>query len=273
MASISGQSTSNIDGIGGFYTTQGGGTASTTPTITSLPSSTYGNISLVVGNYAGYTEVNFSLTVFVGSTQILAASGATYSGATITWSDSSSLTGTRTVKLRAQEFGDYIQSAEATDTYSKVAVDFRYYRMRAVTSTGADTDLHMGLKDWRYFDDVGMTGTRKPSYMTSDILPTPYVASGDTFNATSYAPFKAFDSNTGTFSWTLSTPAADNWIQIDMGSSPPTLKSGQVKFYSGSALDFITVTASNTGSFSGEEITLNDTMTIVKSGEPYNILL
>ena len=57
MASISGQSTTSISGVDGFFTTSGGGsgTASTTPTVTVADN--YGLASATVTNYASYTSV------------------------------------------------------------------------------------------------------------------------------------------------------------------------------------------------------------------------
>jgi hypothetical protein len=254
MASISGQSTTYIDGVDGFYTTQGGGTATTTPTITAL-ADTYAAASLVVGNYASYTDVVFQCEVYVGATLIVSNALTTKNGATITWMDSSSLVGTRTVKLRAQEFGDYIQSAEATDTYEKLAVSFRYFRLQGVDADGTFNKLQTGIKDWRYYTALNYAPTEYPSDMTTDALPTPFIASGYNFSA--YSPFKAFDSNLGTWWWSLSVSTASlNHLTIDMGAQT-TMLSGRILFYASHSQRHFSIMASNTGAFTGEEVFLN----------------
>ena len=258
MASISGQSTSNISGVDGFFTTQGGGgTATTTPTITGL-ADTYGLGSLVVGNYASYTNVTFECEVYVGATLIVANSLTTKDGATIGWSDTSTLSGTRTVKLRAQEFGNFIQSAEATDTYEKLATSFRYFRIQGVDVNGNAVSLHTGVRNWRYYSAASYGGTAYPSNMTSDVLPTPFVASGYYYSPSgAYNPFKAFDSSANTWWWSLSVSSASlNHLTIDMGSQT-TMLSGKIRFYSGQSLRYFSIMASNTGAFSGEEVYLN----------------
>tara|TARA_R110002167_G_scaffold179421_4_gene379122 strand:+ start:2684 stop:3496 length:813 start_codon:yes stop_codon:yes gene_type:complete len=255
MASISGQSTSNIDNVDGFFTTQGGGgTATTTPTITAL-ADTYGLGSLVVGNFASYTNVTFQCEVYVGATLIVANSLTTADGATIGWADTSALSGTRTVKLRAQEFGNFIESAEATDTYEKLATSFRYFRIQGVDVNGAASSLHMGVRDWRYYSAQSFGGTEYPTDMTTDSLPIPFVASGYYFS--SYSPKRAFDSSTNTWWWTLSvSSAALNHLTIDMGSQT-TMLSARIMFYSGQSLAYFSIMASNTGAFAGEEVYLN----------------
>ena len=273
MASISGQSTSNIDNVDGFFTTQGGGgTTTTTPTITAL-ADTYGLGSLVVGNFASYTNVTFECEVYVGATLIVANSLTTKDGATIGWADTSALSGTRTVKLRAQEFGNFIESAEATDTYEKLATSFRYFRCQAVNINGSANNLHMGIRDWRYYTGANFGGTAYPSVMTTDSLPTPFVASGYFFGSSgSYSPFKAFDIGTSTWWWSLSvSSSALNHLTIDMGAQT-TMLSGRIMFYSGQSADYFTLMASNTGAFTGEQVYLN-TAILCNTSNQYQSLM
>lgn len=254
MAEISGVPTSDIDNVDGFFTTSGGGTATTAPTITAL-ADTYGLGSLVVGNFASYTNVTFECEVYVGATLIVANSLTTKDGATIGWADTSALSGTRTVKLRAQEFGDFIQSTEVTDTYEKLATSFRYFRIQGVDVNGTASSLHMGVRDWRYYSAASYGGTQYPTDMTTDVLPTPFVASG--FQFSSYSPYKAFDQYTNSWWWTLTVSSASlNHLTIDMGSQT-TMLSGRIMFYSGQSLQYFSIMASNSGAFAGEEVYLN----------------
>lgn len=265
--------------IGKFHTgfAAGGGsaTATTTPTITNL-NDTYSVGSLTVGNHASYTNPKYFCEVYSsGGTKVLDDADITKDGADLSWTDPGTSQDTRTVKLRAQEFGDYIQSAEVTDTYVKNVVEFRYYRMYAVNSSGTGVTAHLGIKDWRFYTGSGGTGTKYPSDMTDYSTPTPYVASAGHEYSSTYLAWKAFDSSTtGTFAWTLGVSSAgNNWIGIDLGSGPPTLASIRAKFYSGTSTDYIKLVASNTGSFSGEEVALQSAFAIVKTSEPYNDLI
>ena len=241
MASISGQNTSNIDNVDGFFTSQGGGgTASPTPTLTAID--TYGTGEATITNMAAYTSVVFQCEIYVGSTLIVSNANTTKNGGTITWADTSLLTGTRTVQVRAQEFGDFIQSAVGSTTYTKTPTTFRYFRCRAVTSTGSNTSSHMGIRDWRY---ENASATIYPSNMTADNLPTPFVASAGHYYST-YYPYKAFDSSTGSWAWTLTSSAANNYVEIDMGASV-TLVTGKIMFYSGSSASHFTISGSTDG--------------------------
>ena len=150
MASISGQSTSNIDNVDGFFTTQGGsGTASLSPTLTIVGTPFGGNVT--ISNFSSYTNPNWQVEVFVGATRIVTNAQVARSLASdqltdfLSWSDTSALTGVRTVKVRAQTFGDFVQSAEVTGTYSKQVVSNTYIRIRGVTAAGADSSNRLGL--------------------------------------------------------------------------------------------------------------------------------
>ena len=275
MGEISGISTSDIDNVDGFFTTQttgGGGTATTTPSLTGLSTTGYGPLSFTIDNFSSYTNPVFQVVV------VDSASATKVDVEVITTDGDISINvpmdaaaGTATLKVRAQQFGDFIQSAEATTTFTQNSLNFRYYRIRTVSSSGANSSNHMGIRDWRFYDEVNFGGDAYPSNMTTDSLPSPYVASaGNTYS--SYNPYKAFDSSTSSMYWSIFASAANGWLQIDMGSSPDTMKSARIKFYSSSNCTHITLTASNTGSFSGEETTILDAFEIVKAGEVYNTL-
>ena len=259
MASISGQSTSKIDLVDGFFTSSGGGTATPTPTLTGL-SDTYGFAnSITISNYASYTSPTVNCEVYLSGALIVASADVADTNGVLSWTEPAGTAqpGTRTVKVRVQEFGDFIQSAEVSDTYVRNITTFRYFRCRSVSSTGADSSGHMGVRDWRY---TTATPTDLPSDMTSDVLPTPFVASaGKTYG--SYSPWKAFDSSTSSWAWTLTATATQNWIQIDMGASY-TMASGKIRFYSGSSSSHFTIS----GSLDGSTWTvLNDTVPVNKT--------
>ena len=66
MASISGQSTSNISGVDGFYTTQGGGggTATAAPQTASIEAIQYAAQTLTISNTGSYTDGGTNLAAF-----------------------------------------------------------------------------------------------------------------------------------------------------------------------------------------------------------------
>ena len=269
---INGIAMADIADINGVDVPSGGGSATTAPTLASLSTTGYGPVTFTISNFGSYTNPVFQVVVLDSASATKVDEEVVTTDGDITINvPMDAAAGTATLKVRAQQFGDFTQSAEATTTFTQNSLNFRYYRIRTVSDSGANSSNHMGIKDWRFYDAVNFGDTPYPSNMTSDSLPSPYVASaGNVYS--SYSPYKAFDSSTSSFYWTIFASAANGWLQIDMGSSPATMKSARIKFYSSSNATHITLTGSNTGNFSGEETTLIDTLAIVKTGEPYNTL-
>lgn len=264
MASISGQSTANIDGVDGFFTTQGGGggTASLSPTLT-ISATPFG-ATLVISNFSSYTNPNWKVEVFVGATQIVTNAQVVRSldgnllSDTLTWIDSSALSGTRTVKVRAQTFGDFVQSAEVTTTYTKTVVNFTYLRLRGVTSAGADTSNRLGLRNVRFFEAATQSGTQwAAGNMTSNTLPLTEgvtLSQGNLFSST-YDAWRAMDGTTQQ-AWLLGTNATNNWWQCEFTGTVPTVKSLLIQQTSNADTSYIKISGSNTGAFTGEETDL-----------------
>tara|TARA_R110000822_G_scaffold58909_2_gene147143 strand:+ start:292 stop:1143 length:852 start_codon:yes stop_codon:yes gene_type:complete len=266
MASISGQSTSNISGVDGFFTTQGGGgTASTTPTI-STSGGTFGAISVTITNHNSYTNPNYSAEAKVGATVTVLDSTITrqldssgnHIGDLLTLVDSNATSGERTLTVKAQEFGDFIQSAGATATYTPSNIQNRYLRIRGVTSAGADTSARLAIEDLRFWTAAGGTGTKYPTTnLTSDTSETGIVVSAGHFYSATYAPWKACDSSATSFWWALGTSAANNWWQIEFesGTYPtiPTINSMVIRFDGQTDALYFSIVGSDTGAFSGEE--------------------
>lgn len=262
MASISGQSTTNIDGVDGFFTSSGGGgTASTSPTL-SVDVNPF-VVTLTISNYASYTNPNWEVSVFVGATEVVTNANVTRSidsnllSATLTWStDTNASASNRTVKVRAQEFGDYIQSAEVTTTYANTTVQSRFLRLRGVTSAGVDTSDRIALGEVRFFDASGQTGTRFASgNMTSDLLPTSEglsLSQGNVYSA-SYESWKAMDGSGTTMAWLLGASAANNWWQCEflVGTYPtiPIIKSLEILQRTSADTAYISIQGSDDGLF------------------------
>jgi hypothetical protein len=258
MGEISGVPTEDINNVDGFFTTQGGGgTASTTPTLSTIPD-IYGAVQTVtITNYASYTQPTVNASVFIGGTEIVSNANVTDTNGVLTWIDTNASTSTRTVKVRVQEFGNFVQSAEVTGTYDKLPATFRYFKCVGVDSSGSPSSLHMAIRDWRYTS----SGTDYPSDMTANNAPSPFVASaGHTFGGSTsrYAPYKAFDSTTFTWWWSLTTSTANNYLIIDMGASY-TMSSGTIQFYSGSSIRYVTISGSTDGT---NYTVINDTLQI-----------
>ena len=231
MAEISGVPTADIDNVDGFFTTQGGGgTATTTPTLGTIADS-FASFTCTITNFASYTNAAFSASVFVGATEIISNANITHDGnGVLTWIDANATVGQRTLKVRAQEFGNFVQSAEATQIYNKSAYSYRYFYLYLAEASGNISANWGGVREWTYTDADGTT--RRPAIMTSQTTPAPYVASSGYINA-SYQPYEAFDGSVSTSNSWISiglSSASQNWLKIDMGAQT-TMSAGQIRFY------------------------------------------
>ena len=65
--------------------------------------------------------------------------------------------------------------------------------------------------------------------MTSNVLPSPYSASGNYKFSDTYDYFKAFDNNVGSGWWTLGSNTTGKFINIDFGSAK-NIKSTYIRF-------------------------------------------
>ena len=263
MASISGQNTSNIDNVDGFYTTQGGGVASTAPTLSAVVATPFAN-TLTISNFASYAGMNpnWQISIEAGGSEIIANASVTRSisnnllSDTLVWSDGSAVSGTRTVKVRAQRFGDYIQSAEVTTTYTKAVADYNFFRLRGVTSAGVDTSDRLALGEVRFWTGAGQTGTRIAlGNMASDSTPLAenlVLSQGRVYSA-SYQSWKAMDGSGGTMAWLLGATAAQNWWQAEFKGTVPTIASLEILQRANADTSYIKLQGSYTGAFTGEE--------------------
>ena len=259
MASISGQDTSSINNVDGFFTTSGGGTATTTPTFTLESATTYFNNEVTITNSASYTNPQYKVVVTRNSVVINTIISTT---SPIAIPDTSPVGLTRTVTVTAQEFGDFVESASAVDTYTKAAFSFRYWRAAGSADGTTQSSGWYGAKNFRVYSGAGQTGTVYPPDLTTN---TSGEAAGyfvDTVYrySTSYAKWKAFDSSMSSWHWTLSVPTAENFSGFHFDSTIiptlPTQTSIQFRSYSNPTANYILIQGSNTGAFAGEETTL-----------------
>lgn len=240
--------------------------ASTTPTL-SITQAAFGTITATVSNYASYTNPNFSVESKVGSTVTVAdttvqhvlSANSDKLGNALLIKDTNTTAGTRTIYVKAQEFGDYKQSAAATATYDVTFLNAAYIRLLAQTTAGANTTSYVGITEIRFYTGQGQTGTAYPTTnLTSDTSETGIVVSAGYSQSATYLPWKAVDGLTYTNWWSLGlTNAATNWWQIQFQSgtypTPPTIKSIRINWSNFQTTSFRILTSS-TGAFSGEQV-------------------
>lgn len=253
----------NIASISGVDVS--GGTKSTTPTL-DVSGGSFGAVTVTVTNHSSFSNPNYSCVVTGGGrTTVLDSdvqhtldSGSDSVSAVMTLNDSDAVTGTRTITVKAQEFGDYVESDSATATFDVVYAQNQYLRIRGVTSTGQDTNARLAIEEIGFFTAANATGTQYPTtQMTSNTSETGIaVSAGHTYSST-YAPWKAVDNSLSSFWWALATTAANNWWQIEFEKTTyptsPLIKSFRIRFDLQTDAQYFSLKGSNTGAFSGEE--------------------
>ena len=237
MAEISGVPTADIDNVDGFYTTQGGGSSTATTTPTASIDFSMGTGVITITNHSAYTNPNYSVTVSIGGSVIVSDAEINHSmdtgddslGAVMIFTDNNASTAQRTVTIKAQEFGDNIQSAALIATYTPSFAAWRYIRVSNVNATKTQGGTSwLAINDWSLFEGVGQTGTNHPTTnLTSDTSQTGIALSSNNVYST-YAKWNAFDSNTnGTRFWSVS--GNPKYLQIEFEPAtyptPPTIKS------------------------------------------------
>jgi hypothetical protein len=161
------------------------------------------------------------------------------------------------LRVSAQDFGD-LASDTATLVFNTEAYGGTYRYWRWTEWSGGDG--HTLVKEIELRTGPGQTGLNYPAKMTSDIAPTPYVASTDYFYP-GYDAYKAFDDNINGSWWNLARPGgqAASWLQIDLGSSI-NIQSVRLDTAGFSAAS-VNLYASDTGAFTGEQVFI-DTFTL-----------
>ena len=252
----SGVEMADIEKISGHDVPSGGGSA-TEPTPTATLDFGFGSGTITITNHSSYTNPNYQVSISVDGSEIVSDAdvdhnldtGSDSLGDTISFTDSSTSANQRTVTIKAQEFGDNVQSAALTLNYTPTFTAYRYIR---ITNTGADktnsNTSWFGVNDWQLFTGSGRTGTEYPttnltSASSEDGI---NITSGTAYSST-YANWKAFDSNaTGTRFWM--TGGSDKYLQIEFEpatySTPPTIKSHKIRVQFG---HYILLEGSNDG--------------------------
>ena len=130
----------------------------------------------------------------------------------------------------------------------------------------------VALGEFRLYTATGGGGTAYPANMTSATTPSPYVVTRG-YQYGNYDAWRAFDgsgSAAGSMWWTISnSTAANNWIQIDLGSTVE-MGSGECQITTSggwTSANYAVLYGSDTGSFSGEEREMAFFENIDKAGE------
>jgi len=273
IASHNGIDMADIASINGQDVPSGGTSATTAPTITVTTAST--NVTVTVDNHSTeYTNPNYSVISKVGGVTVVADadvnhtldSGDDHVSNTLTFTDTSSASGQRTVEVRAQDFGE-AQSAATTATYTITSLlpSSRYIRIRAVNSDGSNTDKRLWIAEMRFYEGPNQSGTSHPTNMVSATTDTDgnnYYTISAGYSQSGYNPYEAFDDSTSLFDnwWSLGTSSANNWIQVEFDSTQfstaPTINSFEIQSYnSGTYADYIAVETSDDGTnFTQQEV-------------------
>lgn len=246
-----------------------GGTPSTAPTLT-VTENAFGKFTVTINNHSSYTNPNFSLSSKIGSTVVAADSDFDRNletdksslSDTVTFQDGNTSSSTRTITVRAQEFGDTIQSAEATATYTKSGLSARYLRIRGVTSNGSQTSGRIAVYECRFYESTDQSGTigtnAYPQHMVSATTDSDgsnnyTISAGHTYSS-SYPEWKAFNNSSSAFDmyWALGTSAANNWVQLKFDSTafstPPSINSMRIGFNSQTECSYFALETSDNGS-------------------------
>ena len=233
MGQISGVSTSDLNNVDGFFTSQtgggGGGTPTATPQTASIEATQYSDQTLTISNTASYTDGGLNLAVFCeiksGSVLVTPTTSMSYdqTNGKLTWVDGGT-TGTRTFSLKVQDFG-LATSSLVTGNYTRGDNARKYWRY-SLHGTGD----HTYTRDLRYYTELSQAGTSYPPNMTSATAPSPYEAEASYQHSATYAGWKAFDSNAGTGWWNLGTHTNqyNDYLRLYVGTTPITVKSAAV---------------------------------------------
>jgi len=246
ITNINGVEMADIASINGQDAPSGSGTATTAPSV-SVSGGLFGIVTVTITKSGGgtYTNPNYQVisTLADGTVTVTDAnvdrsleSDESHLSGVLTLTDTNASTAERTVTVKAQEFGDTIQSNAATGTYTPAFIQNQYVRIRGVTSDGSDTSNRIAIDDINFYTGSGQSGTVYPtSNLTANDSETGIaVSQGHVFSST-YAAFKAVDSDTSnTMAWLLATSAANNYWQIEFEtgtySSAPVIKSIDIRF-------------------------------------------
>ena len=240
----------------------GGGTTTTTPTIATISdfeSTSTGTIT--ISNYDSSAE--YRIILYDSSDTVVDHTITDNSDGTFTIASGLEVGDDYYVTAEAAGFGE-LKSAVATsnDFDSQAAqTQMRYWRIQGTDSSKNPVASKMAIADIKFFTAANQSGTAYPTTdaTSNTSISGVTISAGHRFSST-YPEWKAFDvhragnyPNSGLW-WTLgNSVAANNWIQIDFGTSINLLSLRVETNASYTDTDYAVLYGSNTGAFSGEE--------------------
>lgn len=243
---VNGVEMADIASINGQDAPSGGGGSATAAPALSLAGGGFGVVVATITKSGGgaYTNPNYEIitTLADGTVTVTDAnvdrnmeSDKSHITGVMDIRDTNASTAQRTVTVKAQEFGDTIQSSAVTANFTPSFIQNKYIRVSTVNADGSGKAAHAGLYDWFLFTDLGQTGTQYPTTaLTSNTSETGIVISTG-FEYGTYYAWKAFDRASG-FWWALTGSTSQNWLQIEFQdatySTKPIIKSMRMKGFS-----------------------------------------
>ena len=224
-----------------------------TATITKSGGGTYRNpnYSAVAVDSEGTTTVADSAAIRSLESDLSHLSG------TIVLNDTNASTAQRALTIKVQEFGENLDSAAATATYTPVAIQNNYVRIRGVDSSGSNSSDRLAIDDIKFYTGAGGAGTGYPeSALTANDSNIDeegvQVGAGHSYSST-YAAWRAVESNTtNQMWWALGTSAANNYWEINFSAEfegfsegAPAIKSMTIRFDTQTDASYFKVTGSN----------------------------
>lgn len=225
------------------FKVDGGSEVSTTPTLTAL--ATYGTMAnthaVTISNTTDYVSPTYSYYV-TDTNDVLTAAVVVQTSPNIVV-PASSLSGDwpHTVHVHAEDVGKAVSSVETVEIADVVSgITLRYWRFYVNYGNA-------GVGEMRLFSDFAQSGT--------DLVPS-ISASGGHAN---YPATNARDGDNTTMWWKLGV-GGEQWLQFDLGASPPEVKSARIIAYNNrtgtGVFSDAYIVASDTGAFAGEELTV-----------------
>jgi len=247
ISSYNGIDMGDIASINGQDAPSGGGTASTAPSV-SVSTTAFGHTATITKSGGGaYTNPNYSAsaaltsdasTITVADADIdrFLESDGTHLAGTLKLYDTNAASGERTLSVKAQEFGDTIQSSAGTATYTARVLQTEFLRIQGCTSDGTADANKLAIRDVRFYEGPDQTGQAYPTtdLSANDSETDIVVSRGKAFS--SYYAYKAFNGVTtgADMAWLLTASASENWLQIQWEDgtydTKPIIKSMKIHF-------------------------------------------
>lgn len=231
----------------------------TTSAPTFTPASTYQQGSAQTVTITNHTtgRIYTGAIYDSGGTEVT-ASPLTFSGDEVSFNAPSTVGTGYEMRIRAIIPG-LLRSTETVETFEVTpSRTFTFWRIQGTDASSNISALKFGIVEAMYYTGPNQTGTETPTTnATSNTSISGVTISAGHSYSSSYAPWRAFDgglTGAGSMWWSISTTAANNWLQLEF-STAQTFESVRIITYqSFSDATHATIYGSNTGLFSGEEI-------------------